>query len=198
MAKLMKCCFLFSQRGDKRIMIFFLFLNYQSIDMAKAIQELVDWKQLGLTDLRVLEAERRNPPMNEADQGNSVEEAIDIVERWLGFLDPVTEVMPLSAAVLDSINVERDKIEHIVEKRRDARERYVNLAIDTLSDPFEVWKTAYDDGQVRYIFIGAYAQKHQMLVVVAPWNGKVLWNFMQTYPKELNKHRRGDLLYQKL
>lgn len=166
--------------------------------MAKAIKGLVDWKDIGLTDLRVLEAERRNPPMNEAAEGSCVEEAIGIVEQWLGFLDPVTEVMPLRAAVLESINVERDKIEHIVEKRRDARERYVNLAIDTLRDPFEVWKTAYDDDQVRYIFIGAYAQKYQMLVVVAPWNGKVLWNFMQTDPKGLNKHRRGDLLYQKI
>lgn len=166
--------------------------------MAKAIQGLVDWQDLGLTDLRVLEAERRNPPMDEAAEGSSVGEAIGIVEQWIGFLDPLTEVMPLRAAVLESINVERDKIEHIVEKRRDARERYVNLAIDTLSDPFEVWQTAYDDDQVRYIFIGAYAQKYQMLVVVAPWDGKVLWNFMQTDQKGLNKHRRGDLLYQKL
>jgi len=166
--------------------------------MAKAIKGLVDWKDLGLTDLRVLEAERRKPPMDEADEGSGVAQAIGIVEQWLGFLDPLTEVMPLRAAVLESINVERDKIEHIVEKRRDARERYVNLAIDTLSDPFEVWQTAYDDDQVRYIFIGAYAQKYQMLVVVAPWGGKVLWNFMQTDPKGLNKHRRGDLLYQKL
>lgn len=166
--------------------------------MAKAIEGLDDWKVLELTDLRILEANRRNPPMEEADEGEDVTEAISIVERWLGFSDPTTTVMPLGAAVLESINVERDKIEHIVEKRRDARERYVNLAIDTLNDPFEVWETAYDDDQVRYIFIGAYAQRYQMLVVVSPWNGKVLWNFMQTEPKGLNKHRRGILLYQKI
>lgn len=166
--------------------------------MAKAIQGLVSWMDLGLTDLRDLGHELRNPPMSEAGEGRDVTEAISIVEQWLGFSDSVTNVMPLSAAVLESINVQRDKIEHIVEKRRDARERYVNLAIDTLNDPLEVWATPYDDDLVRYIFIGAYAQKYQMLVVVTPWDGRVLWNFMQTDPKGLNKHRRGTLLYQKI
>jgi len=173
-------------------------IQNQSVYMAKAIQGLLDWMGLGLTDLRVLEVERRNPAVYEADEGMNINDAIRIVEQWVGFLDPVTQVLPLSAAVLDFINVERDKIEHIVEKRRDARERYVNLAIDTLKDPFEVWETPYDDGLVRYIFIGAYAQKYQMLVVVAPWGGKVLWNFMQTNAKSLNKHRRGVLLYQSI
>lgn len=71
------------------------------------------------------------------------------------------------------------------------------LALDTLANPYEVWETMYDDGQVRFLFIGAYRQKQQMLVVVAPREGKVLWNVMHTDAKSLNKHRRGILLYKR-
>ena len=91
----------------------------------------------------------------------------------------------------------RDKLAHIVEKRPDSRERYVQHAIDTLTGPFEVWKVLYDNGGHRMVFINAYEAKNDMLVVVDVRNGHVLWNFMHAPAGAMNKHRRGDLLYKR-
>lgn len=91
----------------------------------------------------------------------------------------------------------RDKLAHIVEKRPDSRERYVQHAIDTLTGPFEVWKVLYDNGGFRLAFINAYEAKNDMLVVVDVRNGHVLWNFMHAPSRAMNKHRQGDLLYKR-
>lgn len=112
----------------------------------------------------------------------------------MGFGTPEMTVVTRTTHIGD-MSIVRSNLAHIVEKRVDARERYVLLALDTLESPYEIWETQYDDGMVRYMFIGTYKQKQQMLVVVAPWDGKVLWNFMHTEAKSLNKHRRGRLLY---
>ena len=91
----------------------------------------------------------------------------------------------------------RDKLLHIAEKRPDARERYVHYAIDTLDDPFEVWRVEYDNGNYRLAFIGAYVGRRQMLCVVDTIDGEVLWNFMHSDAKALNKHRHGQPIYQR-
>jgi hypothetical protein len=36
-------------------------------------------------------------------------------------------------------------LRHIVEKRQDARERYVRHALATMRDPFEIWIVEYED-----------------------------------------------------
>ena len=109
--------------------------------------------------------------------------------------DVVQDAVDLACLFAGPERIEARAAQFAREKRADARERYVKFALDTLVNPYEIWETMYDDGMVRYIFIGTYKQKQQMLVVVAPWDGKVLWNFMHTEAKGLNKHRRGSLLY---
>ncbi|MFV3290768.1 PBECR2 nuclease fold domain-containing protein [Pseudomonas sp. NY11955] len=96
---------------------------------------------------------------------------------------------------MGDIRIQRSCIRHIVEKRQDARERYVKVALDTLIGPFEVWEVAYTNGTYRLAFIGVYETRRQMLVVVTLDHGKSLWNFMQCDAKALNKHRHGKLLY---
>ena len=162
--------------------------------MAKALDGLQTFKELGLKDLRNLDAEERRDQLDEIAAGSTAEEALALLEQHMGFSSPEMTVLVKSTHIGD-MSIVRDKLAHIVEKRVDARERYVKLALDTLEQPYEIWETMYDDGMVRYIFIGMYKQKQQMLVVVAPWDGKVLWNFMHTEAKGLNKHRRGNLLY---
>ncbi len=98
---------------------------------------------------------------------------------------------------MGDIQIQRSCIHHIVEKRQDARERYVKVALDTLIGPFEVWQVAYTNDTYRLAFIGVYETKRQMLVVVTLDNGKMLWNFMQCDAKALNKHRHGKLLYKR-
>ncbi|EPJ2775197.1 PBECR2 nuclease fold domain-containing protein [Klebsiella pneumoniae] len=164
--------------------------------MARAIKGLVTFRDLGLPDLRELESEFRLDPTSEIEAGDSLEAAIALLELHMGFTEPEMLIVP-KQTIIGTLNILRDKLEHIVEKRLDARERYVLLALDTLANPYEVWETMYDDEQIRFLFIGAYRQKQQMLVVVAPWEGKVLWNFMHTDAKSLNKHRQGTLLYKR-
>ncbi|EOX7388894.1 PBECR2 nuclease fold domain-containing protein [Enterobacter quasiroggenkampii] len=162
--------------------------------MAKAVEGLQTFKDLDLKDLRNLDTDERNDLVEEIEAGRSLEEALELLEVHMGFsTTEMTEIVRTTP--IGDIHILRDKLLHIVEKRVDARERYVKFALDTLVNPYEIWQTIYDDGMVRYIFIGTYKQKQQMLVVVAPWDGKVLWNFMHTEAKGLNKHRRGDLLY---
>jgi len=98
---------------------------------------------------------------------------------------------------MGDVTIMRSSIYHIVEKRLDARERYVKLALDTLTGPLEVWQVAFTDGSDRLAFIGAYESKRQMLVSVAIINGRLLWNFMHTDAKSLNKHRHGKLVYKR-
>ncbi|MFG0412031.1 PBECR2 nuclease fold domain-containing protein [Pseudomonas sp. NY5710] len=98
---------------------------------------------------------------------------------------------------MGDILIQRSCIHHIVEKRQDARERYVKVALDTLIGPFEVWQVAYTNDTNRLAFIGVYETKRQMLVVVVLNKGKMLWNFMQCDAKALNKHRHGKLLYKR-
>jgi len=164
--------------------------------VARAIKGLLTFREAGLPDLRVLDSEFRLDPTPEIEAGSSIEAAVALLELHMGFLEPDMMAVP-KETIIGTLNILRDKLEHIVEKRLDARERYVLLALDTLENPYEIWETMYDDGQVRYLFIGAYRQKQQMLVVVAPWDGKVLWNFMHTDAKSLNKHRQGNLLYKR-
>jgi len=165
-----------------------------TIRMAKALNGLPTFKDLDLKDLRNLEAEERRDQPEEIVAGSTAEEALAFLEAHMGFSSPEMSAI-IKATHIGNMCIVRDKLAHIVEKRVDARERYVKLALDTLEHPYEIWETMYDDEMVRYIFIGTYKQRQQMLVVVAPWDGKVLWNFMHTEAKGLNKHRRGKLLY---
>ncbi|MGK6328078.1 PBECR2 nuclease fold domain-containing protein [Erwinia sp. DT-104] len=125
-----------------------------------------------------------------------MEDALALLEFYMGFMEPDRLFVPKDT-LIGTLHILRSNLKHIVEKRLDARERYTLLALDTLENPYEIWETLYDDEQVRYLFIGTYRQKQQMLVVVAPWDGKVLWNFMHTDAKSLNKHRQGILLYKR-
>lgn len=161
---------------------------------AKARNGLPTFKTLELPDLRDLDTEARRDPRDEITAGCTAEEALALLELYMGFTAAeMTEI--IKATPIGDMRIIRDNLPHIVEKRGEARERYVRLALDTLENPYEIWETPYDDSMMRYMFIGAYKQRQQMLVVVAPWNGKVLWNFMHTEAKSLNKHRKGKLLY---
>lgn len=162
--------------------------------MAKALDGLQTFNDLGLKDLRNLEAGERRDQLDEIAAGSTAEEALVLLEEHMGFSSPEMTVLVKNTHI-GTMNIVREKLAHIVEKRVDARERYVKLALDTLENPYEIWETMYDDEMVRFMFIGMYKQKQQMLVVVAPWDGKMLWNFMHTEAKSLNKHRRGKLLY---
>lgn len=163
---------------------------------AKSLSGQKTWLDYGLPDLRPLPRELRLFPPSEVAAAANIEAAIACLAAAFGLMDAVQEATAMTTPI-GEVMVMRDKLIHIVEKRQDARERYVNFAIDTLQNPFEVWRVAYDNGNHRLAFISAYEGKRQMLVVVETLAGEVLWNFMHCDAKSLNKHRHGLLLYQR-
>lgn len=162
----------------------------------KEIKGQPTWVDSGLPDLRTLERELRSSAVDEVEAADSHEAAIDLVAQYLGFVNPAILSLTIETP-MGLVIVDRKSFYHIVEKRADARERYVKMAMDTLTGPFEVWKVEYDDGSYRLAFIGAYEAKRQMLVIVAVRDGLLFWNFMQTDAKSLNKHRHGELQHQR-
>ncbi|PTV59979.1 MULTISPECIES: PBECR2 nuclease fold domain-containing protein [Pseudomonas] len=154
------------------------------------------WLDEQLPDLRTLARELRAQAIEELAPADSHDAAVEVAARHLGLDSENVEVVSISSPLGD-IRIQRSCIYHIVEKRQDARERYVKVALDTLIGPFEVWQVAYTNDTFRLAFIGVYETKRQMLVIVTLDNGKTLWNFMQCDAKALNKHRHGLLLYKR-
>ncbi|MNP19037.1 hypothetical protein D3C76_1115470 [compost metagenome] len=154
------------------------------------------WIDEQLPDLRTLARELRAQAINEVAAAESHVAAIELVAQHLRLNNPATTTVVVDTA-LGEVRIHRSCIYHIVEKRQDARERYVKVALDTLTGPFEVWKVAYSNDTHRLAFIGVYETKRQMLVIVTLENERMLWNFMQCDAKTLNKHRHGELLYKR-
>jgi hypothetical protein len=154
------------------------------------------WIDYGLLDLRPLPPELRSLAPQEIAAADDLDAAVEILARCFGLGDPNVDRVAMNTPV-GIVTIIRDKLLHIAEKRQDARERYAYYAIDTLNDPFEVWRVEYDNGNYRLAYIGVYVGKRQMLVVVDTIDGDVLWNFMHTDAKALNKHRHGQPIYQR-
>lgn len=154
------------------------------------------WLDYGFPDLRPLSRELRSRTPEDVAAAADLEAAIAVLAMAFGLSDPGIDRIAMTTPV-GIVTVIRDKLLHIVEKRSDARERYVYYAIDTLKDPFEVWRVEYDNGGHRLAFIGAYEGKRQMLVIVETISGEVLWNFMHSDAKSLNRHRHGMPVYQR-
>ena len=96
-----------------------------------------------------------------------------------------------------SVTILEELLVHVVEKRPDARERYVPFVLPTLMSPDEVWATAYDDGTKRRRFIKLFTGgKYDIMVVVRQEpNGDVLWNIINRDRKGMNNLRVGMLEY---
>lgn len=146
-----------------------------------------------LEDLKGLGVHKRLPAIEQEPPAATQEEAVAVLVSKFGFIG--NEASVTMATPVGDIQVCRDSLPHIVFKRSHARERYVNHAITTLKSPFEVWEVAYDDGSYRHAFIGAFEERNMMLVIATITPDRILWNFMQSEAKSMNKHRHGKLIY---
>ncbi|PSV59584.1 PBECR2 nuclease fold domain-containing protein [Photobacterium damselae] len=166
--------------------------------MAAEIKGQKDWRDYGLDDLRHVPKELNRVAPEEIKRADSIEDAIAVVADVFG-LGAEEKEATISTKIGDIV-ISYSNLEHIVEKRQDARERYTHYALDTVLNPYEIWKTKYLNGQgkeeSRYIFISLYDSKRQIHVIVSIWDQNVLWNFMHSDKKNLNKHRHGELIYQ--
>jgi hypothetical protein len=154
------------------------------------------WVESGLPDLRLLDRNLRASPIEELPAAGSLDAAADLVAKRLGF-NAETIASLLVKTPIGDVMIRRSSIRHIVEKRLDARERYADVAMDTLTGPLEVSRVGFTDNTFRLAFIGAYETRRQMLVSVALLEGRMLWNFMQCDAKSLNRHRHGELIYKR-
>lgn len=110
----------------------------------KEIKGQPTWIDYRLPDLRSLERELRSAALDEVEAANSHEAAIELVAQYLGFFNPAILSLTIETP-MGLVIVDRKSFYHIVEKRADARERYVKMAMETLAGPFEVWRVEYDD-----------------------------------------------------
>ena len=167
--------------------------------MASEIKGQKDWRDYGLDDLRHVPNELNRVAPEEIKRADSLEDAIEVVAKVFG-LGTTNKEATINTEIGDIV-ISYSNLEHIVEKRQDARERYTNHALDTVMNPYEIWKTKYlnaqDKEESRYIFISLYDNKRQIHVVVSIWEQNILWNFMHSDKKNLNKHRHGELIYQR-
>ena len=77
--------------------------------------------------------------------GKDITDAVDILASNLGIADSACPQVCITSP-LGRVLIQRTTLRHIVEKRQDARERYVKFALDTLTGPLEIWRVAYSDG----------------------------------------------------
>ncbi|MGX9785917.1 PBECR2 nuclease fold domain-containing protein [Janthinobacterium lividum] len=169
--------------------------------MREKKEQKTTWKTIGCVDLRDLPQSRRLPDEEVIHTQDTAEVALTILEYHLGFVCGSINEVKVCTPIGD-VTIGRENLSHIVEKRQDARERYVKHALATMRDPLEIWVVEYEDKEgkqeYRYAYIGAFEGRRQMLVVCAEANGKILWNFMHGDNKTLNKHRHGECIYSRL
>lgn len=154
-----------------------------------------NWKDLGLPDIRDIKLTPEASIVCEQPGAVDLDRAWEQVALGFGLQEGVDAVLVDTPYV--PVTVRRQYLLHIVEKRPNARERFTAFAVDTVKNPLEIWRVSYCDGSFRLAFIGAYNAKYQMLVVIHVDHGHVLWNFMNCEKKALNKHRHGELVYQR-
>lgn len=133
--------------------------------------------------------------LNSSDVMNQ-SEALHLIESYLG-IDDSNPSRLISCPNGHEIIIQRSSLPHVVEKRADRRERYVAHLLATLDSPYEIYRVKYDDGTIRHRYIGLFQGKEsvQVVTLVRPGQEELLWNFMQSQHKKMDKNRQGDLIY---
>ena len=86
----------------------------------------------------------------------------------------------------------------MVEKRKDARERYAHYVFPTLTEPVEVWELVDEWGAVKRRYIALFEGKYDFMVVIVRWpDGSVFWNMMHAKRRNMNSHRKGVCIYKR-
>lgn len=150
------------------------------------------YKDYGRLDIRDLDDNYFQESPVVLDAGTDILSAKSILLNALGLNDNtiVTVATPIGIVNINSLF-----LDHIVEKRNDARERYSNFILPTLYNPFEIYNTEYTDG-FRHQFIGLFKGNTNLLVVVKiDASNNLMWNIMHTDKRIMNKHRKGELIF---
>ena len=170
--------------------------------IAAAIPGQPTYADLGLPKLKDVPEELRLPAPELLSAAPTREEALSVFARELG-VSAETPLRWIETKIpvpnLSVIGIDYSDLPHIVQKEQDARERFARFVLATITDPFEVWETEYDDGTTRPRLIGLFQGKRQIVVIVRinP-NGSKLYNILNAGDDRLDKLRVGRLLYGRL
>jgi hypothetical protein len=153
------------------------------------------WKDYERPDLRQIpQTDRIIQPEILKPSGTRIE-AVGFVAKALGV--SVDKPLNVIETPIDNVAIRLEWLYHLVEKQAEARERYANFIVPTLTTPYEIWLTAYDDGP-RHRYIGLFQGINDLMSVVRiNKDGSLLWNIMQAKDKNMNKMRVGSLLWGK-
>jgi phage-Barnase-EndoU-ColicinE5/D-RelE like nuclease2 len=147
-------------------------------------------------DLRKIPPEHRINAPSLLPSGSTQDEAVHMLENALGF-DQDSVVKRLISPI-EHVTIKKSDLPHTVEKRTDARERYGLYLEPTITNPYEIWRTQYDDGSYRHRYIAAFTGNNDLMIVVKiEPNGCLFWNYMQREGRKMNKLREGELVYKK-
>lgn len=162
-------------------------------EVIRATPEQPNWRSYRRPDLREVPGTSRPTSPELVPAAASAEAAHQALAAELG----VSAQVPLRVVEtpVDRVAIRYDLLGHLVEKRSDARERYARFILPTLSQPFEVWLTRYEDGY-RKRYIGLFGGRNDLAVIVREnRDGSLMWNVMHARDKDMNKFREGALLF---
>lgn len=152
-----------------------------------------NYKDFNRPDIRDLDDNYFQDSPAILESGEDITTAKNILLDALG-LNEINKIRIIETHI-GLVNLNFHLLDHIVEKRNDARERYSNFIIPTLVSPFEIYNTEYTDG-FRYQFIGLFKGNTNLLVVVKiDSSNNLMWNIMHTDKRIINKHRKGELIF---
>lgn len=160
--------------------------------IAKEVPGQPTWQTLDLPDLKTMQPRGSTPALlpgaaDAESAARGLREALAVPEGGLKLVQTPTG----RVAIIDRL------LAHVVEKRKDERERFAGYILPTLRQPDEVWSTKYDDDTTRRRFIKLFAgAKYDLLVIVLEQaDGSVLWNMMPRKRGDLNGSRVGTPIY---
>lgn len=172
------------------------FLRDMLADMPSPPQTAgTNWRELGLSSFRDMPDADKLPAPGELPMSESREAAEKLLAEALGFSGG--ERLRVVTTPLGRRTIWRDLLPHMVEKERDARERFARHVLPTLEQPHEIWLKMHADGKLRENYLAVFRGSRYSLLVVVRINrdGSLVWNMMQREPKGADKWREGWLVY---
>lgn len=163
---------------------------------AKELPGQKKWNEYNRTDIKQLEKKYFLTQPELIPKASTLNAAVEQLANTFG-VNKNEKIKYISTPAGDVI-INYDLLSHMVEKRKEARERYANYILPTLQDPFEIYQTRYDDNKDRLRYIGLFEGNNNLLsVVTINRDGNLLWNVMQADDKRINDFRKGWLIYGK-
>lgn len=160
----------------------------------KQVGRIKTWSDYGRPDIRTVPGADKLPTPAMLPRADTRAEAKEQLAAALGVSaeNPLRSIeTPVGHEVVDYA-----WLYHMVEKSDAARERYANFILPTLTQPYEVWMSEYEDG-LRRRYIGLFKEAGMLAIVRVNLDGSLLWNVMKAKNAYLNSQRDGVLIYHK-